>query len=202
MEVSLIAVHKSEFESVRRFLFDQHPPTSQPSLQNIMPIDKHLSYGVIISDATIKSENKYYDCKDFNAFFEAIGLVNNETNLHFARANFQIIEGHHQLPFKIKQYIEANSGLHIYIRCWENSKIEYTWKADSANYLSSDDFIQDLPCNIGEFEIFDENCNWYLRATDDDPFIFLAVEASVLQSMLAEAEKHIMALSKDFLYRQ
>ena len=67
-------------------------------------------------------------------------------------------------------------------------------------YLKANDFFDCFEDTLGgEIEVFDENYNWIMRICDDDPFIFLATNESILINN-TELNKYILKVPASLHY--
>jgi len=201
MDIGFFDVPENELQKHCKFRFSKATSRRNLRLDQVMPIDDDLVYCAILSELQVKIGDEIYTCKDFDHFFNLVCLKRDPEALETARFKLQLLESSTALPSKVNSVLvdSSNNSQWVFIRCWEDPNI-YCWKTYLSAYLSSDDLLDVLPHTFGEFEFFDEANTWYMRARDDDPFLFLAAPAKIVTELETKTGSHIMQLPKSFTY--
>lgn len=201
MRLNFISMSENELQSHCEFRFSEVVSRRNLRLDQVMPINDDLAYCVILDELYVKIGNEIQVCKDFDAFFNLIHMDREPESLETARRKLQLLEGSIALPDKVKAILidASQNSQWILIRCWEDPNV-YSWMTHLLPYLASDDLLDILPNTFGEFEFFDESSTWYMRARDDDPFLFLAAQKKVVSELETKARGHVMKLPRSFIY--
>lgn len=201
MDLSFHALSKSDFESHCTFKLPKLTRRRNIRVDDVLPSGEGLAYFIVLDQLLISMNENLVQCSSFNALFDLLEMDNRPESLEIAMRKFQLIEMGHSLPDKAREaLIEASSeSRRVFIRCWQDPDA-YFWEAPLASYLSEPDLLEVLPHSFGEFDIFDEGNNWYLKVADDDPFLFLCASERTISRLEKDSEDHIMKVRGSFLY--
>lgn len=195
-------ITKKEFNSSLNFRSQSSNLTSNISLDKILPVDSYLSYCVIILEVIMKQGNEYRCYNDLDSFFKLFNVDKNEYNLLEIKRQFSFFESDHILTKELKDFLTLNArnSKEIYISCDEDSNTSHYWRMELVEFFNMEDFLDELPVNFGEFTIFDEKNNWFIKAWDDDPFICLAAKDLLIRQITEICSNKALHVSKDFIW--
>ncbi len=171
-----------------------------PRLRDVFPAVPDFLFAAIITEceSSAPDNRRIQNFDDLSPLLRGIGK---SSTLDEVRARFSLIEGNISLPPAVADNLAAISGAasKLYIRCWYDPDI-VVWLVPTERYLSSKDLFKVLPSPLGELEVADEHARWFLRAMDDDPFMFLQASPGVIHS-LAEISDRVMEVPDTTLLR-
>lgn len=160
-----------------------------PRLRDVFPAVPDFLFAAIITECeTSAPDNRRI--QSFDDLSPLLRDTGNALTLDDVRSRFSAMEGNLSLPPAVADNLTAMSGAasKLYIRCWYDPDI-FVWLVPTERYLSSKDLFKVLPTPVGELEIADDHARWFLRAMDDDPFIFLQASPGVIHSLIELSDR-------------
>jgi len=196
----------TEIPNDSKTALDRFPTPSVPrghpvTVAEVLPKINGGEYCALITELDLKIDHRFARIETLDSLFSHCGLPRSEQSLQRIRSDFTLTEGSKRLSSEVRSLLECNSprGRWAFVRCWDDPE-KFLWRVERSDFLRSPDLPKYLPHPYGEYEITDEGANWFLRMRDDDPFIFLAAPASLIDQLDKECGSFSLRVSGNFLY--
>ncbi len=167
-------------------------------VMEVFPAIAGLSYAAILTP-TFLHDGKT-EIVRLSVLFSHCGMSRSAANLEQIRSRYQLIEGTKHLDAAVARVLADNATSEtLLIRCWQDPNV-YIWRVSLRSYLAAGELLDELPHPFGEFEIAPECGSWYMRARDDDPFLFLAAPGKMIAELEAVAADNVFEVPGSMVY--
>ncbi len=163
-----------------------------------LPAQVGGSYAAILTEALLDSGQ--LSVAGLTALLSHYGVSRSASGLEHIRGTYQLIEGAKRLDSKVVDVLIAKAtAATALIRCWQAPEV-HVWRVPLGQYLTAQDLLDDLPNPFGEFDIAPECGSWFMRARDDDPFLFLAASGDTIADLAAIAYDTVLEVPGSMIY--
>jgi len=173
-------------------------------LRNVMPV-AYDRYGVVALPWEVRSDGESYVFTGFREGYEFFKKpVPEPLTLTRWHNDFEFLEAERDIPPTLRGLLNqfAASVDVVFVRCSRSAdpKDAYYWTIERELFLELSDPFTEMPHHFGHFDIFPRGAPWYLAHRDDEPLLYLAGSARLLDSILAAHPDKALPLGLDDQY--
>jgi hypothetical protein len=186
------------------FELQRHDRNQPWIVRNVLPLN-YASYCVVSLpwEATFDGDSHlFFDFGEAYRFLKK--PVPQPLTLSRWHADFKLIEANREIPPALRETLSRHAALAdlIFVRCSRSldPPINYHWTIERSMFLELNDPFQEMPYQLGHFDIFPRGAAWYIAHRDDEPLLYVGGSAELVENIFVALPNHALPLRLDDRY--